>query len=90
MRLLNVHTLLFKEFHDGSRDVPAYIIASHRWLAQDDEATYKIVLKKKARDVQREGYRKVERFCGMRTTLNSMKLHDVDFIHGRVHPTVKV
>lgn len=67
MRLLNVHTLLFKEFTESH--FPPYIIASHRWLAQDDEATYKSLLKKK--HVEREGYRKVERFCGM--CLNSIK-----------------
>ncbi|KAK4493813.1 hypothetical protein PRZ48_014998 [Zasmidium cellare] len=62
MRLLNVHTLLFSEFHDG-KEIPPYIIASHRW--GDDEATYKCVLKKKARSVARAGYRKVEAFCGL-------------------------
>ncbi|KAF2167185.1 hypothetical protein M409DRAFT_22614 [Zasmidium cellare ATCC 36951] len=61
MRLLNVHTLQFQEFHDG-HDVPAYIIASHRWLTPaDEEATYKCVLKKKARD-----------FAELQESINSM------------------
>ena len=72
MRLLHVSTFLFREFHD-SHEIPPYIIASHRWAAQDGEATYKGLLKmmkkKKGRIVEGEGegegYKKVERFCGM-------------------------
>lgn len=58
MRLLNIYTLELTVF-DGEDTVPPYLIASHRW--QQDEATYKDVLKK--RNKHTKGYKKIESFC---------------------------
>lgn len=57
MRLLNVHTGEFRDFH-GDR-IPPYVVTSHRWSS--NESTYKDVLKKK--NPEREGYQKILRFC---------------------------
>jgi hypothetical protein len=59
MRLLNVSTLDFKEFHDDATR-PKYVIASHRWGA--DEATYRDV-KEGLVDKDSAGYKKVESFA---------------------------
>lgn len=59
MRLLNVHTLQFQEFHGN--DTPDYIIASHRWYEQHLEATYKDVLKKRRQEL--DGFQKIKQFC---------------------------
>jgi hypothetical protein len=57
MRLLNVHTLEFREY---SYDLPKYAIASHRWKA-GTEATIKDVRNKQNTD--KDGYGKVESFA---------------------------
>ncbi|KAK5175873.1 uncharacterized protein LTR77_001013 [Saxophila tyrrhenica] len=57
MRLLNVHTLQFKEFFD--HQVPPYGILSHRW--SDDEITFKDF--RKGRRKEAAGYKKVLDFC---------------------------
>lgn len=57
MRLINIHTLEFKEFLDS--DIPPYCILSHRW--GDDEITYKEFRKGLRKDSA--GYRKVIEFC---------------------------
>lgn len=57
MRLLNIHTHTFREFH--GENIPPYLIASHRWTA--DETTFKDVLKK--RNKSSAGWRKIEGFC---------------------------
>lgn len=56
MRLLNVHTLDFREYHGN---VPKYAIASHRWSA-DSEATFKDVRRKRRTD--RSGHQKILAF----------------------------
>lgn len=58
MRLLNVTTLTFAEFH--SPDIPKYAIASHRWSA-GTEATLKSIQEKT--DTQSFGYKKVKGFA---------------------------
>ncbi|KAF7185311.1 Vegetative incompatibility protein HET-E-1 [Pseudocercospora fuligena] len=57
MRLLNVHTLDFGEFHH--EDIPPYIIASHRWGL--DELDYKDL--RKRRRTNSFGYTKVLKLC---------------------------
>lgn len=57
MRLINVHTLEFREFLDGR--IPRYCILSHRW--GDDEVTYKEFRKGLRKDSA--GYRKIADFC---------------------------
>lgn len=57
MRLLNIHTLKFREF--GDDDVPPYLVSSHRW--SDDEASYKDVLKQ--RNTLSRGFKKIHQFC---------------------------
>ncbi|SMR56661.1 unnamed protein product [Zymoseptoria tritici ST99CH_1E4] len=56
MRLLNVSSFVFTEFHDH---IPPYIAASHRWTT--DECTYKDI--RKWRNLQTTGYKKVKSFC---------------------------
>ncbi|KAK5169854.1 uncharacterized protein LTR77_005832 [Saxophila tyrrhenica] len=58
IRLLNVHTFEFQEFH--SSDVPQCIITSHRWVA-GHEASYKDILKR--RNTHNTGYRKIQLFA---------------------------
>ena len=59
MRLLNVHSQSFRNFH--SANVPKYVVASHRWSeGAEAEATIKDVQKRK--HVEKSGYRKVEGF----------------------------
>lgn len=58
MRLLNIDSLEFREFNDP-KHIPPYLIASHRWGA--DETTYKDV--RKCRNTDADGYKKVEKFC---------------------------
>ena len=57
MRLLNVHTLEFREFFESDR--PPYCILSHRW--GKDELTYKQF--RKGVDLQGPGYDKIVNFC---------------------------
>lgn len=57
MRLLNVYTLEFCEFHGDH--IPPYVVTSHRWTT--DEASYKDVLKRKNQDSK--GYNKILNFC---------------------------
>lgn len=57
MRLLNIHTLEFREYHS---DAPRYAIASHRWIA-GSEATYKDV--RRRRNTDQSGHRKVIAFA---------------------------
>lgn len=57
LRLLNVHTLEFKEFPGVSK--PPYITLSHR--CTDDEISYKDFLKK--RNTYRPEYDKIIAFC---------------------------
>lgn len=59
IRLLNIYTLNFKEFHEHG--APPYAIASHRW--QDDEATFKDVLK--GRNQDSPGFLKIRGFCDL-------------------------
>lgn len=59
IRLLNVYTLHFEEFHEA--DAPPYAIASHRW--QNNETTFKDVLKSRNRGSA--GFKKVEGFCDL-------------------------
>lgn len=61
MRLLNVNTLEFGEFHGEER--PPYVIASHRWLGQ--EITFAQLRDQALHPHIREspGYRKVLSFC---------------------------
>ncbi|KAK6433533.1 hypothetical protein LTR95_010286 [Oleoguttula sp. CCFEE 5521] len=64
MRLLNVDTLKFKQFHTSP---PPYVIASHRWADEADEITYQDVLS--GNDKSRAGYKKLEGFLNfMRTS----------------------
>lgn len=57
MRLLNVNSLEFAEFHGDDR--PKYVIASHRW--SDREATYKDV--RNGQNKNNSGYKKVLAFA---------------------------
>lgn len=57
MRLLNVHTLEFTDFHDESQ--PDYAILSHRWGA--GEMKYKDMLKQ--RRLSGHGYEKITGFA---------------------------
>ena len=57
MRLLNVNSLRFTEFHDDNR--PDYVAASHRWTA--DEATFQNV--QDGHDTKGKGCEKVEAFA---------------------------
>lgn len=56
MRLINVHTLEFKEF---TGTIPGYAILSHCWT--DDEVTYKEFRKKEK--LESEGFKKIKSFC---------------------------
>ena len=58
MRLLNVHSLEFQQFHPA--DIPKYVIASHRW-AGDAEASIKDICKR--RNTDKSGYKKVEGYA---------------------------
>lgn len=58
MRLINVHTLQFAEYLTDE-DCPRYVIASHRWYA--DEVSFKDV--KKGRNKESSGYNKLEAFA---------------------------
>jgi hypothetical protein len=58
MRLINVHSLKFTEFHNDDKR-PKYAIASHRWGA--DEAKFKDVEQGRKKDSL--GYKKVEAFA---------------------------
>ena len=75
MRLLNVHTLEFKECNHGDfDDIPPYIIASHRWSTEPQhEPKYKDVLKPKRRSklATCPGYKKIEGFCKIISQSNS-------------------
>ncbi|KAF7194855.1 Vegetative incompatibility protein HET-E-1, partial [Pseudocercospora fuligena] len=66
MRLINVHSLKFKEFltDDGSQR-PNYAILSHRW--GDGESTYKDWLK--GRNLDSPGHQKIVRFCALQLEL---------------------
>ncbi|GIZ46847.1 hypothetical protein CKM354_000995600 [Cercospora kikuchii] len=57
MRLLNVNSLEFAEFHGDNQ--PKYVIASHRW--SDREATYKDV--RNGQNKNKAGYKKVLAFA---------------------------
>lgn len=57
MRLLNIYTLEFREFHGD--EIPPYLVTSHRW--SNDEANYKDVLKK--RNKESKGFQKIYGFC---------------------------
>lgn len=57
MRLLNIYTLEFREFHGD--EIPPYLVTSHRW--SNDEASYKDVLKNRRRDTI--GFKKIFGFC---------------------------
>lgn len=57
MRLLNVETLEFTDFHNDER--PTYAIASHRW--QGAEAFFQDVQSK--RNTYKSGYKKIEHFA---------------------------
>jgi hypothetical protein len=63
MRLLNVHTLEFQEFH-GS-DQPPYVIISHRWVG--DEITYQQFRDREISSnsslTERAGFKKIVSFC---------------------------
>ena len=61
MRLLNVHTLEFQEFH--TNDCPPYAIASHRWIGEE-------IIFQQFRDRARHphitetpGFKKILSFC---------------------------
>jgi hypothetical protein len=58
MRLLDVQTLEFEEFHDDATR-PKYVIASHRWGS--DEAKFKDVLKQRNRGS--DGFQKIKAFA---------------------------
>lgn len=73
MRLLNVYTLQFAEFHGP--DKPIYYVTSHRWT--DDEMTYKDFLKGRKKDSK--GYKKIEGFCTYVRGLNE-KVRRIDWI----------
>lgn len=62
MRLLNVHTLEFREFLDDD-DRPPYVITSHRWVGQ--EITYQQFLRRdEDSSIQdSDSYQKVLSFC---------------------------
>ncbi|KAI1871726.1 hypothetical protein JX265_005712 [Neoarthrinium moseri] len=57
MRLLNVHTLAFEEFHRAQ--VPPYAILSHRW--RDEEVAFNEIHTPEA--TTKAGYVKIWRFC---------------------------
>nr|POE87385.1 vegetative incompatibility protein het-e-1 [Quercus suber] len=57
MRLLNVHTLTFDEFHHPN--VPPYVVASHRWV-RGHEITLQDMMKHT--NTEKTGYQKVEGF----------------------------
>ncbi|KAK5697147.1 hypothetical protein LTR97_007282 [Elasticomyces elasticus] len=59
MRLLNVHTFRFEEYHNES-DVPPYVVASHRWQAGTEAMIEDIELR---RNTETKGYKKVEGFA---------------------------
>jgi hypothetical protein len=59
MRLLNVKSLKFEEFHNEARR-PKYVTVSHRWGA--DEAKYKDV-KEGLINKDSAGYEKVKAFA---------------------------
>lgn len=59
MRLLNIESLEFKEFHDDTKR-PPYVAASHRWLIEG-EATFQDV--RDGHNTSGEGYRKVKAFA---------------------------
>lgn len=65
MRLLNVHSLKFRQFHD--RSVPSYVIASHRWTTgeegEDREATFLDVQEGGDKKKDTKGYKKVLDFA---------------------------
>jgi hypothetical protein len=63
MRLLNVHTLEFRDFHLDN--TPPYVVTSHRWSL--DEASYKDILKQKNKDSR--GYQKIKNFCSFAARL---------------------
>jgi Cdc6-like AAA superfamily ATPase len=57
MRLLNVRSLEFKDFH---RDVPKYVTTSHRWSAGNEAMISDI---KSVHNTDKSGYKKVEGFA---------------------------
>ena len=57
MRLLNVRSLEFKDFH---RDVPKYVTTSHRWSAGNEAMISDI---KSMHNTDKSGYKKVEGFA---------------------------
>ena len=57
MRLLNVHTL---EFHEFFRDVPKYVVASHRWIVGSEARLQDV---QNRCNTNRSGYQKVEGFA---------------------------
>ncbi|KAK4891822.1 hypothetical protein LTR27_009674 [Elasticomyces elasticus] len=59
MRLLNVHTFRFEEYHN-ELNVPPYVVASHRWQAGTEAMIDDI---KHRRNTETKGYKKVEGFA---------------------------
>jgi len=59
MRLLNVKSLEFTEFHN-EKELPSYVAASHRWL-YEGEATFQDV--RDCRKTNSRGYQKVKAFA---------------------------
>jgi hypothetical protein len=61
MRLLNVHSLEFRNFHGSDR--PPYAIASHRWIGE--EITFQQFSDRETRPQIKDtpGFKKVLSFC---------------------------
>ena len=74
MRLLNSHTLDFKNFQDASIR-PPYAILSHTW--GEDEVTYKEMLKHKDRATLKQGYRKIK-YCAEQAIRDNLAYFWVD------------
>jgi ankyrin repeat protein len=76
MRLLNVDTLEFEEYLCDVREIPKYAVASHRWKAGTEVGMKDI---KRRRNVDKEGYRKVEHFAQyVRENIQHVKLLWID------------
>lgn len=73
MRLLNVHSLTFYDYHFEPDQIPKYAIASHRWGRGAETSLEEV---QEHRNIDKTGYKKVLEFA------DHVKSHipDVDWL----------